>query len=569
MPAEARRTSSFEAGMTSRPVRAPRRGTEDAPRFDGLCPKELVRFIEDIEYWANECLWTPQQSIYYAKYYSSGKAEVRFEGLEELDEGRYDWFAAKKAMVGVFPSLVDGWRYTFGDLERLIEKWTASGIQSREELIEYQTAFIAISRYLEHQMVITETEAEFMFAKPIQGKLRKALGVRLTAKEKDLAPGESFTIETVAGHIAYLLAAEESKAFPAVTKSESSPTAAARTTPQEIQQVAQVISELQKQVQTLGKVTPMQTSPQECGFCGQEGHSIDWCRVASDNLMQGRCMRSQHDGTFSLPDGSQFFESEVYLTIADWVDDYWQQQYQVQEANQVDICAQNDQQAAFELAEIDEEIAALEAQLLEAQKKAQTKQEPSRIEAAESVFRTPAVQQHTGTVQRYAGTVQQGWLDEEFGQAFDFELGSRAPGPDFGRGGIRVEQVYFAEAEAAVSEEPTVAESTAHEVLVHADHVTEIAPEAEKQGSRSTSSVQKREIRLSRNGLRSGDVTSAFRSFGTQDTDDFNKTVTFSRFLNSPSVTFDYGIEDDPLFVHYLLESARKPRFKSFSFLFS
>ena len=384
-------------------IRPPRRGSKDAPSFDGSDPKALPRYIEDIEMIAADAGLDDAGKVRYAKYYASTEVAELWDTLAEVKKTQPVWTSAKTEMMELYPSLTTGKRYSAGEFEQLVATWAEKGIKSREELGQYRREFSIRASYLEAVGTITAKEAKHAFLRGITGELRAMVMRRLEIKDPDHGYGEPFNIEVIAREADYILGgatigAQTFNATHATLATTSATLATGNGSSATVKKeevnlstVLETLKSFQLQLDALGRTgAPRQgqqgsTSGQRppCAFCGEPGHFIRSCAKVLEYIRVGKCARNA-EGRVVQPDGSYIASSIPGRTLMERLDNLAKDKTQT--VNMISIADSRSTETRTEtataiIAEVEEdggdemEIERLQCMLNEAKKKANVRKQ--------------------------------------------------------------------------------------------------------------------------------------------------------------------------------------------------
>lgn len=157
----------------------PGRGDRSAPNFDPDVPRSLGRYIEDLEllFGRAQVVADADRKQYFC-YYSPITLSDIFESLPEYRAtSSYQEFIEK--VKAFFPGSIQQWKYSPGDLDKLVEHQRRLGIADSTQFGAYYRDFFAVSSYLVTQNRISEAERSRAFIRGFKPELWREVHFRL------------------------------------------------------------------------------------------------------------------------------------------------------------------------------------------------------------------------------------------------------------------------------------------------------------------------------------------------------------------------------------------------------
>jgi len=202
---------SIPATMTTPIFRMPLRGTDAAPKFDGM-PARLILFFEDVEQLADYAALDHEQRIKCAiRYAPIDEAEVW--ALEPEAKGK-DWDKFIAVIKAMYPGCEGDRRYTRTDLENLCAEQARIPMRSKEELGQYYRKFNKISKHLINTKKLADLEQGCFFFEGIHSATSASIKRRLEIKLADHHPDDSYSMSEVYDAAIFLLPSIATTAVP-------------------------------------------------------------------------------------------------------------------------------------------------------------------------------------------------------------------------------------------------------------------------------------------------------------------------------------------------------------------
>ncbi|PPQ85918.1 hypothetical protein CVT26_000375, partial [Gymnopilus dilepis] len=175
-------------------LKLPRRH-EAAPKFDGQ-PLSLLRYLEEIYVLGKVSHYSDSEIIEAAIFYIP---DEDYELWSQLPEASGDsWEAFKTAVVELYPGADGDRKYSFRDLEDLIEKSSSEPANNIDQFGTFYRDFIRVSSFLKRKSRLTDHEAAKFFLLGLHIDFRKSVRERLRLKNPDHHPDDPWTLKEVA-----------------------------------------------------------------------------------------------------------------------------------------------------------------------------------------------------------------------------------------------------------------------------------------------------------------------------------------------------------------------------------
>ncbi|EJC99761.1 uncharacterized protein FOMMEDRAFT_45986, partial [Fomitiporia mediterranea MF3/22] len=191
----------------------PRRGSREAPYFDGSKLEELPRFFEDIEMLAADFQKDAEWMCKQVTYYAATSCSSLWATVPELKKkGARDWSIVKEEIRKLYPELIDGQRYTRANITRLVDVQSEKEMTVQTEFGRYRREFQVQAEYLKEQGKMSARELDCEFWRGIRGTLRTNLTRRLEILYVDKDASEPFKFADVVRLADHVLLAGQTEA---------------------------------------------------------------------------------------------------------------------------------------------------------------------------------------------------------------------------------------------------------------------------------------------------------------------------------------------------------------------
>jgi hypothetical protein len=131
------------------PITMPARCNPSAPYFDPHRPRELRRYIEDLEFYlARSDIIDEQEKKHYACYYVDIDTEELWTSILEYSDRAKSFSDFVHVIYRLYPGSDGQRQWLLADMERLVEERCRIGIRTLGDLGDYYRRFIAITAFL-------------------------------------------------------------------------------------------------------------------------------------------------------------------------------------------------------------------------------------------------------------------------------------------------------------------------------------------------------------------------------------------------------------------------------------
>ena len=295
----------------------PQVGERRAPVFNGES-EELPRFFDAVEVVAEGAgLGDRDRMLWACRYVKKLTDEETWKTARAFMSATGTWEEFKKEIYRMYPGSEGDRRYTRSDLLRLVEDWGDKGIESKEDLGEFDRVFRRIAMFLEGRGRISKDELDRTYLSAFTGDIRAKLDHRLTLKFPDQefdVPFDTETVRTCAEYI--LMGSAPSPMFPtynkAHKKAESERGRKKDVKSEEFESVKLQLTQLQEQIAAMlalqknggPRRSYREQTDQGCRYCNEVGHFVRECPKAAGHIRDGRCKKTEW-GAVVLADGSR------------------------------------------------------------------------------------------------------------------------------------------------------------------------------------------------------------------------------------------------------------------------
>lgn len=362
----------------------PRRGSREAPYFDGSKLEELPRFFEDIEMLAADFQKDAEWMCKQVTYYAATSCSSLWATVPELKKkGARDWSIVKEEIRKLYPELIDGQRYTRANITRLVDVQSEKEMTVQTEFGRYRREFQVQAEYLKEQGKMSARELDCEFWRGIRGTLRTNLTRRLEILYVDKDASEPFKFADVVRLADHVLLAGQTEAGrdQTVTLPKEKPEKEAG---DEYAKIVRKLEELQAQVNEASKSRKMLMNQarktdqsadsvksdlkheRTCNFCGKRGHFVRDCRTVSEYTQRGKCMRLGQK--IVLMSGAFVPASVEGATLKERIDRYYEDEPvftvgTIDEAKDRSNASEGENHEAVLGADLDAEVTRLEERL--------------------------------------------------------------------------------------------------------------------------------------------------------------------------------------------------------------
>ncbi|EJC99144.1 uncharacterized protein FOMMEDRAFT_160710 [Fomitiporia mediterranea MF3/22] len=130
----------------------PRRGSREAPYFDGSKLEELLWFFEDIEMLAADFQKDAEWMCKQVTYYAATSCSSLWATVPELKKkGVHNWSIVKEEIRKLYPELINGQRYTRANITQLVNVQSEKEMTVQTEFGCYCCKFQVQAEYLKEQ----------------------------------------------------------------------------------------------------------------------------------------------------------------------------------------------------------------------------------------------------------------------------------------------------------------------------------------------------------------------------------------------------------------------------------
>ena len=127
----------------------PARGEETAPIFDKLKPHELPRFFDELEYlFVRAAITSEADKKRHTLRYADFDIELLWRAIPEFADPTKTYDEFKAAILNFYPEASEDNRYSFSDVDILIGERLRLGINSVNELADFNMRFLATTNWL-------------------------------------------------------------------------------------------------------------------------------------------------------------------------------------------------------------------------------------------------------------------------------------------------------------------------------------------------------------------------------------------------------------------------------------
>ena len=313
------------------------RNERSVPSFDPTRPRELVRYLEDLEDHFTRCAIADldDRKKWTLKYVPMRVADL-WESLPEWTAAK-DWATLKTAVQKRYPASTDTQRFTYQELLRLVRERSRKEITSITEWSEYLNEYLEVSLYLVKQSRLSELEQRRYLLESLSTNLHREVSAHMRNVNPTRDPEEVEEVSKIDEAVSYCLRS------PQRVKFEESPTAIPSNSSAPVKQestevalaglVAQLVQkELVQRARSWGPppnrsndgrvaISSGTQYSEACHYCGHQGHIMRQCAVVDEDVNFNRCARNP-EGRIVLPNGQFLPRTIPGATMRDRIEEW-------------------------------------------------------------------------------------------------------------------------------------------------------------------------------------------------------------------------------------------------------
>ena len=185
----------------STPFAMPCRGEDTAPIFNKYKPRELTRFFDELEYLF-ERAWHQLGDDNKAKKrhtlrYVDFEIEEVWRTIPEFADPMKTYNQFKAAILDLYPDASEDNRYSLNDLDFLIGERLRLGINSVNNLIDFNMRFLAITNWLMNKRRLSDLEQQRSYIRAFQSSLLTSILALLKVEFPNQRPDEPHKVSYV------------------------------------------------------------------------------------------------------------------------------------------------------------------------------------------------------------------------------------------------------------------------------------------------------------------------------------------------------------------------------------
>ena len=182
----------------------PCRGEITAPIFNKLKPRELPKFFAELEYLFERAniRWNLNEEEDYdlkrhALRYVDFETEELWRAIPEFLDPSKDYEDFKEGILDLYPDTLEDDRYSLSDIDTLVGERRRLGINSVDDLVDFNTRFLKTTSWLIDRGQVSDLEQRRSYIRAFPPSLLRSILTRLQIKFPRMRHDEPYKISYV------------------------------------------------------------------------------------------------------------------------------------------------------------------------------------------------------------------------------------------------------------------------------------------------------------------------------------------------------------------------------------
>jgi hypothetical protein len=194
------------------PFSMPCRGEVTAPTFNKLNPRELPKFFDELEYLFEraDIRWNEyeEEDFYLKRHtlrYVDFETEELWRAIPEFADPVMGYDDFKAGILGLYPDTSEDDRYSLSDIDTLIGERRRLGINSVDDMVDFNTRFLKTTSWLIDRGQLSDLEQRHSYIRAFPPSLLRSILTRLQIKFPRMPRDEPHKISNVYKAVLFVL----------------------------------------------------------------------------------------------------------------------------------------------------------------------------------------------------------------------------------------------------------------------------------------------------------------------------------------------------------------------------
>ena len=259
--------------------------SRDSPRFTSD-HTGFDAFFDDVDELGNRATASEQDRILWACRYAGSESES-WKYVPAFADATATFATFRDEVRKCYPHLDASRRFTFHDLEVLLQRTQTYTNMTREDFGRYYRSYITISSYLKQHQDLPDRERGRRYLEGFPQPIQTSIASRLLITKHNIIPSDGYALNDIHEAASFVFAAGGSSYAPSVVTPPSS--VVSTSDPNSIKDLTQAMSliiaqslatALQHQPQSSS--SNIESAPRVCVFCSSPVHFIRDCLIVSE-----------------------------------------------------------------------------------------------------------------------------------------------------------------------------------------------------------------------------------------------------------------------------------------------
>ncbi|KAJ6528190.1 hypothetical protein B0H19DRAFT_1243169 [Mycena capillaripes] len=300
---------------TPPPPTMPARNDRIAPVFDSQKPRDLRRYLRDLEFlFSRSSITEETEKKFHATRFLSIDDQELWELVPEFADTTAAFAQFTAAIFRLYPEADPSRRYSLAYLDALVTEISHIESLFRVRFLESYRRFFTISSFLRAYDRLSTNEQTRTFIHAIPSHIWHLAHERLHIKFPDVHPDDPYPLSDLRDAVDFVLIASSTPRSPllsAATSFPELPAPAPGPTYPSLDALLDAVNELIHLVSSQQQPSPVASRPDSppssprptsCSYCGNPAHFIARCPFVSADIHAGICKRNA-EGKVVLPSG--------------------------------------------------------------------------------------------------------------------------------------------------------------------------------------------------------------------------------------------------------------------------
>ena len=176
----------------------PVRGEDTAPIFNKLKHRELPRFFDELEYlFVRAAITSEADKKRHTLRYVDFDIELLWRAIPEFSDPIKTYDEFKTGILNLYPDASEDYLYSFDDIDTLIGERRRLGINSENDLADFNMRFLATTNWLIDREYIDDFEQRSSYIQAFSPSLLQSILTELQIKLPDQHPNKPYQVSDV------------------------------------------------------------------------------------------------------------------------------------------------------------------------------------------------------------------------------------------------------------------------------------------------------------------------------------------------------------------------------------